>query len=42
MKDCERCPLEDTNDCRHCQDDPMADKLKQILDEEERRIKDDK
>lgn len=30
MKDCERCPLEDTNECKHCQDE-----------EEERRSNDE-
>lgn len=42
MKDCERCPLEDTNECKHCEEDMMMEKLKIILDEEERRIKNDK
>lgn len=30
MKNCERCPLEDTNECKHCKDE-----------EEKRRTKDE-
>ena len=36
---CERCPLEDTNECKHCQDkDPIEDALRKALEREERRI----
>jgi hypothetical protein len=33
---CDRCPLEDTNDCKKC--DPVADMIEKILEEEVRRI----
>lgn len=36
---CDRCPLEDTNDCKKC--DPVEDMLKKILEEEGRRITSD-
>lgn len=38
---CDRCQYEDTNECKHCQKetDPLMDKLKEVLEREERRIK---
>jgi hypothetical protein len=33
---CERCPLEDTNDCKKC--DPVEDALEKILEKEANRI----
>jgi hypothetical protein len=33
---CDRCPLEDTNDCKKC--DPVEELLRDILEQEERRI----
>jgi hypothetical protein len=34
---CDRCPLEDTNDCKKC--DPVEDTLAEILQREANRIK---
>lgn len=36
---CDRCPLEDTNDCKKC--DPVEDALEKILEREKRRITSD-
>jgi hypothetical protein len=36
---CERCHLEDTNDCKKC--DPVEDMLSEILEMEKRRITSD-